>query len=119
MSEGYPQRLHRAGKGPMDVTLRPELDAAFKLVFVRCHFREAAGTADLVLSLDSAAGEEFDARLYSYAGRGLDADVHLIISAAERADPSPWSFAAGDGLRFRWPGPAGAAWGLELGYQEL
>lgn len=35
------------------------------------------------------------------------------------SEDRPLFFAAGDGLRLRWPGPAGAVWGVEIGYREL
>lgn len=92
---------------------------AFKLLYLRVHFAGAASTADLVISLDSSAGEEFDVQLFAVKARGVGADCNLVLTAAERIDPSPWAFQSGDALRITWANPGGVTWGLELGYQEF
>lgn len=111
------------GAGNIDVVVRPEGGQAFKLIYLRVHFRGTSPSAGLalVLQLDSAAGEEFDVQLYSVINAGLDADVNLILTDIEMSDPSPWSFQAGDGLRLTWTRITGKnwTWGIEAGMEEL
>lgn len=115
---------YRKGQGDLDVTVRPATEGTslpFKLVYARIHFRGTGtpATADVTISLDSIAGEEHDVLLYTARGRGLNADLNLVWDADERADPSAWSFQAGDGLRFQWANaePENVEWGLEVGLQ--
>jgi len=107
---------HQAqGSGDMDVSFA--LDRRFRLVFVRAHFVGGTGAAPLYLDLDSAAGPAFDARLFTVHRAGAGRDVHLRITAEESADPSPWTFQAGDGVRLVWtnPDPGAMTWGVTVG----
>lgn len=64
--------FHRSGHGPMDITVRPtEGRAAYIITFIRVHFRDMTGLADLTIDLDSAKGEEHDVHLCTYPDRGL------------------------------------------------
>ena len=107
--------LRAAGKGDMDEVVQP--GRAFRLVFVRVHWGGTRAIADLTLSLDANAGEEYDTTLYVYASRGLSSDAHLIVPAEELQDPTPWSFVAKDGLRLTWDSGNNEAcgWGIEIG----
>ena len=112
------------GTGSMNVVVRPENSQAFRLVYARVHFRGTGATSpstDLVMQLDSAAGEEHDAELYRALNVGLGSDVNLVLTDSERSDPSPWSCQPGDGLRFTWSRPFGTnwTWGLEVGLEVL
>ncbi len=104
-----------SGGGDLDESFA--LDRPFRLVFLRCHFAGAAGRNPLTLALDSAAGAAFDVRLFTVTRAGVGADVNLRISAAESAEPSPWTFQTGDALRVQWtnPSPGSLTWGLEVG----
>lgn len=103
----------------IDFVFVPVRSEGFKLLYVRAHFREGSGTADLALSVDSVAGEEWDVKLYVAKSRGLGADLNLVITKEEISDPSPWAFQAGDGLRVQWTNPGGVKWGVEIGYEGL
>lgn len=103
------------GSGDIDHAFR--LERAFRLVFVRCHFSGTAGRNPLTLSHDSAAGAAFDAELFTLRRVGVGRDVNFRLSAEETAEPSAWTFQAGDAVRVRWVNPASGniTWGLEAG----
>jgi hypothetical protein len=113
-----PPAVHYAkGTRDADVLFLPA--AAFKLVFLRMHFSGGSGTANVTLTLESAAGDEWNTLLYTVNARGVGADLNLILTREELSDPSPWAFQPGDGLRIQWanPQPDTMAWALELGYE--
>ena len=94
------------------------LDCRFRLVFIRCHFSGSPGAATFTISLDSAHGAAYDARLFTITKAGTNRDVHLRVTAEENAEPSPWTFQAGDGVRIHWANPdsGNITWGLEVGF---
>ena len=94
-----------------------DLDVAFRLVFVRCHFVGGTGTADLTLDLNSTQSNSFDVRLTSITAVGTGTDVFYTPGGAAIADPSSWSFQSGDQLRTQWTNPdsGNMNWGLEVG----
>lgn len=104
-----------SGNGDMDAAF--SLDRRFRLVFIRAHYSGSTGTAPLVMALDSGLGTPFDARLFTIHRAGVGHDVHLRIPAAERIDPSPWTFQPGDQVNLSWTNPAAGAmiWGLTIG----
>jgi len=104
-----------SGSGDMNETFA--LDRKFRLVFIRCHFSGGSGTAPLTISVDSAAGAEYAARLFTMARAGPGKDVHLRIDRGVGGEPSAWTFQSGDGLRMQWTSPDGGnvTWGLEVG----
>lgn len=108
-------RKSSTGSGSIDAAFA--LERKFRLVFVRCHFAGGAGTAPLVLSLDSAQGSAYDAKLFTISLAGVNKDVNLRISGDDRDDPSPWTFQPGDALRIQWVNPdsGNMTWGLEVG----
>lgn len=114
-------RFFSSGEGDMSVLFSPvEGGSAFKLVYVRVHFRLLSGAnanSNLQISLDSFEGEEYDVDLYAANDRGVGSDMNMVIPADERSDPSPWHFRAGDALLLKWPAALGIAWGVEVGYQ--
>lgn len=118
-----PERIRSNGVGPIDVTLKPASDRAFKLIYVRVHFREldsggSPGTPTLFLDLDAIAGEEYDVRLFYVDARGIGSDANIVILAAEREGVSPWSFETGDGIRITWAAAdETVAWGIEMGVE--
>lgn len=105
------------------------VDVAFRLVYVRAHFREdhdadspSNDPAELVISLVSIHGVQYDTTLYTFTnngGRGIGADANLIVTNEEIVAPSPWSFPADSGLKFTWANPGGVEWGIEVGYEPL
>lgn len=120
--------LARRARQPMQVSVRRAsgsgdldhafaLDRAFRLVYVRCHFLGTLSRASFTLALDAAAGAEYDAELYMILRAGPGRDVNFRLSAEESAEPSPWTFQAGDALRLRWinPAPGAITWGVEVG----
>jgi len=103
------------GSGNMDELFK--LDQSFRLVLLRCHYNGTSGTNPLHLSVDSAAGSAYDARLFTVSQAGIDKDVNLRMEADEIAEPSAWTFQAGDRLRVEWVNPdsGNITWGLEVG----
>ena len=108
-------RRTATGTGDLDATV--SLDREFRLVYVRCHFSGPAGRSALDISLDSAAGAAYDAKLFSVRVAGVGADLNLRLWSSETALPSAWSFQQGDALRLKWtnPDPGNVTWGLEVG----
>lgn len=104
-----------SGTGHIDAVFA--LGVRFRLVFVRCHFAGPAGSAPMLLSLDAALGEAYDARLFVVTRAGTNYDVNLRIPAEESQDPSPWTFQVGDQVRIQWTNPdsGNITWGLQVG----
>lgn len=99
----------------IDVTLRPPDARSFRLLFLRMHFRGGSGTADVTISLDSAAGDEWDATLKTLSAKGIGADVNYCPTLDEAA---AWQFVDGDGLRIQWTNPGTVTyWAVEMGYE--
>lgn len=113
----YRAVVTRVATGSGDIDHAFGLDRKFRLVFARCHFTGAAGTAPFRLSVDSEHGSAYDARLFTSTLAGVGRDVHLRITESDAEDPSPWTFQAADRLRVQWTNPdAGEiTWGLEVG----
>ena len=109
----YPQRA--TGAGDIDETF--SLPVAFRLVYVRCHFSGGAGTADLVVYLDSGAGSKYDAQLVNLRTAGTGSDINHRLPVYDRDLPSPWTLQPGDASRLAWtnPDPGKMTWGLEVG----
>lgn len=108
----------RTATGTGNVDHAFTLDRAFRLVFVRCHFSGTPGVAAaLAISVDSAGGSAYDARLFTITRAGVGRDVNLRITDEESAEPSPWTFQPGDALRVQWTNPddGNITWGLEVG----
>ncbi len=93
------------------------LDWRYRLVFVRCHLVGGTGTAAMAISVDSTEGSYYDTRLFTLAQVGTGYDVNFRIGADEVAEPSPWSFQAGDELRITWANPdsGNMSWGIDVG----
>jgi len=109
--------MPRVASGGGDIAEGFALQRRFRLVFVRIHFVGGSGVAPLVLSLDSAHGAAYDVELFRIVEAGTGKDVHLRLTADESAEPSAWTFAAGDALRVSWSNPDSGAmsWGIEVG----
>lgn len=107
----------RTATGNGNIDQLAKLDQRFRLVFIRCHFAGAAGTASFTVSLDSSAGAAFDARLFTIMQAGTNKDVHLRIGGGDTGDPAAWTFQAGDAIRIQWTNPnsGNITWGLEVG----
>lgn len=92
-----------------------KLDRKFRLVYVRCHFVSGVGTAVMKVSLSSAAGSAYNAQLLTIGGAGTGTDVNQRMDTV--ADPSGWTFQAGDAVKIDWtnPAPGVMTWGLEVG----
>jgi len=104
-----------SGSGDIDETF--SLNLRFRLVFVRCHFAGGSGRSELGISIDSAQGADYDARLFTVRVAGVGADVNLRLTGRETALPSPWALQPGDAFRVNWasPDPGNTTWGLEVG----
>jgi len=109
--------VSRTATGSADINEAVSLDRAFRLVFVRCHFSGTDGTAPLHLSVDSAHGSAFDARLFTLSQAGTGCDVHLRIGGDDNQEPAAWTFQPGDLVRVTWinPDAENITWGLEVG----
>lgn len=103
------------GTADMDQTFK--LNQKFRLVFIRCHFSGTSGSADLVISIDSANGSAYDTKLFTVTDAGTTKDVHLRIGAQDTGEPSAWTFQSGDSVRVQWTNPASGniTWGVEVG----
>ncbi len=108
-------RQTAGGSGNLDAMFG--LDRKFRLVFVRGHFVGGAGTAPLILALDSGKGPAHDTKLFTVTLAGTGKDVNLRLSGDESQDPSPWTLQSDDRLRIQWTNPdsANMTWGLEVG----
>jgi len=109
--------LSRTAGGSGDIDHTFALDRKFRLVFVRGHFSGGNGAAAFVISLDSASGAAYDARLFTISQAGTGKDVHLRIERGVSGEPSAWTFQSGDALRIQWTNPdnGNMSWGLEVG----
>ena len=109
--------VSQTANGTGDINETFGMDRKFRLVFLRCHFTGGTGTASLHIAVDSAAGSDYDTRLFTITQAGIGKDAHLRIDSSTAPDPSPWTFQAGDALRIEWTNPdAGTmGWGLEVG----
>lgn len=103
------------GTGSIDAAFK--LDVRFRLTMVRCHFVGTSGIAPMTIALTAIAGSPYDALLFTLTRAGVSRDVNLRIPAEESADPSPWTFQAGDAVRIQWdnPDPGNITWGLQVG----
>lgn len=103
--------------GSTNINSLLDLDVAFRLVFVRCHFTGGTGTADMTLDLSSAQGNPYNAHLQSITAVGTGTDVFYTPGGTDIDDPSSWSFQSGDQLRIKWTNPdsGNMTWGLEVG----
>ncbi len=103
----------------MDFVFRPDRFESFKIIYVRTHF-VGGSIANLIITLDSSIGDEHNTQLYLASDRGNGADMNLVFTNDELADPSPWAFQRKDGLRFEWLNPSDVgSWGIEIGYELL
>ncbi|MHC5110222.1 MAG: hypothetical protein ACYTHJ_10130 [Planctomycetota bacterium] len=107
----------RRASGNGDIKALFSLGQKFRLVYVRCGFAGGSGSAPLAISLNSAAGTEFDIRLFTLMQVGSGSDVNFRITAEELAEPSAWTFQPGDAVRLNWanPEPGQTSWGVEVG----
>jgi len=107
----------KTATGSGDIAHTFGLDCKYRLVFIRCHFTGSAGTASFHISVDSAAGPAYDARLFMIALAGTDKDVHLRIGEGDTGEPSAWTFQADDAIKIAWTNPdsGNITWGLEVG----
>jgi len=103
------------GSGHIDFLF--SLGVRYRLVYVRCHYAGTVGSGPLTISLDAAAGAEYDARLFVVTRAGTGYDINLRVPADESQDPSPWTFQAGDQIRIQWTNsdPGNINWGLQVG----
>ena len=109
--------VSQTASGTGDINETFGLDRKFRLVFLRCHFAGGAGTAPLHIAIDSAAGSNYDTRLFTITQAGTGKDAHLRIDSGVAPDPSPWTFQQNDALRVEWANPDSGTmtWGLEVG----
>jgi len=107
----------KTAEGSGDINQTFALDRKFRLVFIRCHFSGGSGMAAFGIFVDSAAGTEFDTRLFTITQAGTGKDVHLRIEHGVSGEPSAWTFQSGDAVRIQWTNPdnGNMSWGLEVG----
>jgi len=108
-------RKSATGSAHLDASF--SLDRRFRLVFIRCHFTGASGTAAFAIGVDAVAGSAYDTKLFTLSQAGVNKDVHLRISDGDAQEPSPWTFQPGDQVRVQWTNPdsGNITWGLEVG----
>lgn len=107
----------QTAEGSANIAETFNLDRRFRLVFVRCHFTSGFGVKTMTVSIDSALGSRYDVVLAKITNVGTTVDALLNILGDENAEPSPWTFQAGDKIRIDWTNPASGImlWGLEVG----
>ena len=107
----------KAATGSGNISALFSLDRRYRLAFVRCHFAGGTGTAAFTVSVDSSRGSAYDTKLFTITQAGTNKDVNLRIGEGDAADPSPWTFQAGDQVWIQWTNPQSGtmAWGLEVG----
>jgi len=91
----------------------------FRLIYLRLHFFNGSGVADLTISLDSVSGDEHDTLLYTVLDCGVGADVNLVFENGPDGELAPWRIGACDALRLRWTNPGTVTWGVEWGIELL
>jgi hypothetical protein len=101
------------GNGKIDETC--SLDRAFRLVYARCHFGAGMGGSTFHIEVASAQGAAYDTRLASVPDCGPGQDLFFYPRDVGLAQPSPYTFQAGDQVRFTWTNPGSIEWGLEVG----
>ena len=109
--------LTKTATGTGDIAHTFKLDRKFRLLFIRCHFVGTSATAEFAVSVDSANGPTFDAKLFFIPQAGVDEDVHLRTGDGDTSEPSAWTFQTGDQIRIDWVNPdsGNITWGLEVG----
>lgn len=86
-----------------------ELEKSYQLEEVRLHLATAGGANSFTVTLDSAAGEEYDTVLNTQ---------DMSSATDEHWQPTrPSWIRAGDGLVFAWTNASGYQWGLEIVYR--
>ena len=110
--------ITKTATGTGDIAEVLALDRRFRLVFIRCHFVGTPSSATFTISLNSANGAAYDTRLFTITKAGTNRDVNFRVAATESIEPSPWTFQAGDAVRFQWTNPdsGNVTWGLEVGF---
>jgi len=90
----------------------------FVVRFVRAHFTEGTGTADLVLNIDSARGRFHDTALWTVEDVGTGTDAHFRCPTDQL---SHFVFQEDDVLVLTWANPdsGNINWGVEVGLIEV
>lgn len=105
--------------GRQSMAVPVELDSRGRFIFcwVRAHFIRETGsgtdTASMTADVVSRKGAWNNARLMTWTGAGVSADVFARVHPDEYQD---WTFEAGDRLQFNWTNPDSdeIIWGLEV-----
>lgn len=86
----------------------------YVLSFIRVHFAGAAGTANLGINVDSAAGEDHDMLLHTVRLRGTGVDVKWGVPPWEIKN---WRFELEDVVVLTWANPdsGNISWGATVG----
>ncbi len=89
----------------------------FVVRFVRVHFTEGTGTADLVLNVDSHQGRFHDTALWTVKAVGTGADANFRCPSDQL---SHFMLGADDKLVLTWANPddGNINWGAEVGLIE-
>jgi hypothetical protein len=99
------RHTRHTGTGAIDIDLAP--DTGFQLVEFRIHLSAGGAAGNLILSVDSGAGAEYDAVLVTEAMVGVADYVYLPTM--------PRQFGKGDELNISYAAnAAGTTYGIEI-----
>ena len=100
------------GSGAMSVTFDPE--GSCKILQINLHLDTAASTSEnLVISVDSANGTEYDVNL-------ITKDMSTVKDVVVRQiDIGEFYMFGADKLTFAWTNTDARTWGLEIIYQRF
>ncbi len=105
--------LHRffKGNGPMSVTIEDFTEhgsSEVRVAEVRLHLSAAGGAGNFTITIDSAAGVEYDSILNTQDMTAAQDEIY--------APDNPPRLRAVDGLRMEWANAGAKVWGLEVIY---
>ncbi len=92
----------------------PKKDEMFIPLFIRVHFVDGSGTADMDINIDSGDGPRFDMSLHTVKAVGTGNDVNWYL---EGNDLHGWMLGMGDRLVLTWTNPDSGTmlWGATAG----
>ncbi len=102
-------RKAATGNGPIAETFAVPVGDTYRVLSASIHLNAAPTTSEnLTIDLDSVAGSNYDARLYS-----LDLGGGAVTDLVWQPD-APLYLVGGDGLDVTWANTNGRTWGLLL-----
>jgi len=94
------------GTTAINLTVNP--GRQWKFDNLTLHLSAAGGSGILTITLDAAAGTDYDTIIFTQ-------DMTLLADLYFQPDPQ-MNLKAGDGLKITWPNAGGKTYGLEVNY---